>query len=33
MRGVEKEKLNKGCSDGRSNIDRYNLSNYGTIGR
>lgn len=33
MRDVEKEKLNKGHSDGLSSSDRYNLSNYGTTGR
>lgn len=33
MKCVEKEKLNKGRSNGRSDIGRYNLSGYGTIGR
>ena len=33
MKGVEKEKSNKWLSNGRSDIGRYNLSYYGTIGR
>lgn len=33
MRDVEKEKLNKGCSDGRSDIGRYDLSDISAIGR
>lgn len=33
MKGVEKEKSNKGRSDGRSSSDGYNLSDISTIGR